>query len=45
MNIESNKPINNILKYTIVFYEEEAKPILGEAMTLYMKFIMIQKME
>lgn len=26
MNIESNKPINNILKYTIVFYEEEAKP-------------------
>ena len=22
MNIESNNPVNNILKYTIVFYEE-----------------------
>lgn len=26
MNIENNKPTNNILKYTIVFYEEETKP-------------------
>lgn len=25
MNIESNKPTNNILKYTIVFYEEPPK--------------------
>ena len=26
MNIENNKPTNNILKHTIVFYKEEAKP-------------------
>ena len=26
MNIERNKPTNNILKYTIVFHEEESNP-------------------
>ena len=26
MNIDNNKPVNNILKYTIIFYEEETKP-------------------
>ena len=26
MNIDNNKPANNILKYNVVFYEEEAKP-------------------
>ena len=26
MYIDSNKPANNILKYTVVFYEEEPKP-------------------
>ena len=26
MNIDNKKPINNILKYNVVFYEEEAKP-------------------
>ena len=26
MNIDNNNPINNIIRYTIVFYEEEAKP-------------------
>lgn len=26
MYIDSNKPANNILKYTVVFYEEELKP-------------------
>ena len=26
MDIESNKPVNNIIGYTVVFYEEEPKP-------------------
>ena len=26
MYIDNNKPANNILKYTVVFYEEEPKP-------------------
>lgn len=26
MNIDNNKSINNILRYTVVFYEEELKP-------------------
>lgn len=26
MNIDNNKPASNILKYNVVFYEEEAKP-------------------
>lgn len=26
MDIENNKPVNNIIRYTIVFYEEEPKP-------------------
>lgn len=25
MNIDNNKPVNNILRYTIIFYEEETK--------------------
>ena len=25
MNIDNNNPINNIIRYTVVFYEEEAK--------------------
>lgn len=26
MNIDNNNPVNNIIRYTIVFYEEETKP-------------------
>ena len=26
MDIENNKPVNNIIGYTVVFYEEEPKP-------------------
>lgn len=26
MNIDNNNPINNIIRYTVVFYEEEPKP-------------------
>ena len=26
MNIDNNKPVNNIIRYTVVFYEEETKP-------------------
>lgn len=26
MNIDNNKPVNNILRCTIIFYEEETKP-------------------
>ena len=25
MDIENNKPVNNIIRYTVVFYEEEPK--------------------
>ena len=31
MYIDSNKPANNILKYTVVFYEEEPKPNTWES--------------
>lgn len=26
MDIDNNKPVNNIIRYTVVFYEEEPKP-------------------
>ena len=45
MDIENNKPVNNIIRYIVVFYEEPPQGGTWGSNDIVLNCIIIQKME